>query len=457
MSGLDLIRGTVLVPGDAGYDAAIQRWAINAEKPARYVVCPIDAADVAVALEFGQNEHLAIVVRGGGHSASGASSVDGGLVIDLSRHLAQVRVDPDTKLAYVGGGASWATVDAETTKHGLATVGGTVNKTGVGGLTLGGGYGWLTGEYGLTIDNLVQATVVLADGSVLTVSETSEHSDLFWALRGAGTNFGVVTEFVFSLHPQPNSVYAGTIDLKDSSKLEDFVAAAVEIHNRQNPKAAGSIVYSRRRSDWEPRIWYQCFFNGPKSEAEKLFQPILAIDSITNNAAERPYAEVNSMLNETTDDDRRSRYMKGAGWSSIDGKTARTLFDDFMEGTHGAFRWSISAFEMYPSTAINRVPADSTAFPGRGRHGNHLVICSWRDDPTVTVDMARKFTNKLSNFVQSQQRTDIPIYSNYDTDVGQGERLYGKEKYEKLQKLKKKYDPHQVFRSWFPIAIDQAR
>ena len=151
-----------------------------------------------------------MAIKGGGHNPSGASSVDDGLCIDLSRHFDTARVDPEKRVVYVGGGAIWKTVDHATIAYGLATPGGTVNDTGVGGLTLGGGYGWLTGEHGLVIDNLVQATVVLADGSVVTASSTS-HPDLFWGLRGGGSNFGVVTEFVFKVHPQRKTVFAGPL------------------------------------------------------------------------------------------------------------------------------------------------------------------------------------------------------------------------------------------------------
>src|SRR3954454_2463840 len=139
-----------------------------------------------------------LTVRGGGHSASGAAVVEGAVMLDLSR-LADVRVDPDTRRAHVGGGASWAAVDAATAPHGLAVVGGTISHTGVAGLTLSGGMGWLLAQQGLSCDNLVGATLVTADGRVITASEEVE-PDLFWALRGAGTNFGVVTELVFALH-----------------------------------------------------------------------------------------------------------------------------------------------------------------------------------------------------------------------------------------------------------------
>jgi FAD/FMN-containing dehydrogenase len=177
-----------------------------------------------LAIKFATSNNIPLAIKCGGHNPSGASSISDGLCIDLSRYFDTARVDPDQRLVYVGGGAVWKTVDLATIAHGLATTAGTVNDTGVAGLTLGGGYGWLTGEHGLVIDNLIQATVVLADGSIVTASPTS-HPDLFWALRGGGSNFGVVTEFVLKLHPQRKTVFAGPLIFTPAhiSKLAEAV------------------------------------------------------------------------------------------------------------------------------------------------------------------------------------------------------------------------------------------
>lgn len=191
----------------------------------RYVVFPKDEKDVSEAIKFATANNLPLAVKGGGHNPSGASSIDDGLSFDLNRYFDTARVDPQNRLAYVGGGALWKTVDYAAIEHGLATPGGTVNHTGVGGLILGGGYGYLSAKHGLTIDNLVQATVVLADGSIVTASETS-HPDLFWAIRGAGGNFGIVTEFVLKLHPQRKTVFSGIVVFP--APLLDQVVAVVD-------------------------------------------------------------------------------------------------------------------------------------------------------------------------------------------------------------------------------------
>lgn len=264
MSSFDSFRqtfkGDLVTPSDADYNKAIARWAVNAERKAKIVAFVKDAADVSSALKYAKANNLPVAVRGGGHSASGASSTEGGLVIDLSRHLGGVRVDAEKKLGYIGGGAIWETVDKAAIAHGLATVGGTVNHVSFyfqnsgsiltcvfildwrrrvsylnsiiyrltyifARLILGGGVGWLCGSHGLAIDNLVQvprslclsvlylltapkATIVSADGSIVTANETS-NPDLFWGIRGGGGNFGVCTEFVQKLHPQRATIFSG--------------------------------------------------------------------------------------------------------------------------------------------------------------------------------------------------------------------------------------------------------
>jgi FAD/FMN-containing dehydrogenase len=201
------LRGPLLRPGDEGYDAARAVWngAID-RRPALIARCE-SAADVAQAIGFARGHGLELAVRGGGHNYAGFAVCDGGLMLDLSR-MNRVAVDPAARRAVCGGGATWADVDGATQAHGLATVGGFVSHTGIGGLTLGGGIGWLSRKAGLSADNLVAAEVVTADGRILRAS-AEEHPDLFWALRGGGGNFGVVTSFEYRLHEVGPTVHLG--------------------------------------------------------------------------------------------------------------------------------------------------------------------------------------------------------------------------------------------------------
>ena len=227
------MRGTVITPDDPGYDEA--RAVYNAmidKRPAIIVQC-VDVADVMQGVTFAGANDLPICVRGGGHNAAGLGTCDDGLVIDLGRMNA-VHVNPNTRRVLVEGGAVWGDVDHATQPFGLAVPCGIVSTTGVGGLTLGGGFGYLSRKHGLTIDNLVSADLVLADGSFVTVSET-EHPDLFWAIRGGGGNFGVVTAFEFQAHPV-STVTAGVLFYR-ARQGRGADEALPHLHRQRSPRA----------------------------------------------------------------------------------------------------------------------------------------------------------------------------------------------------------------------------
>jgi FAD/FMN-containing dehydrogenase len=203
------VRGTVCLPGEAGYDAARAIWNAMIDRRPGLVVCCAGAADVMRAVRFARANGLLVAVRGGGHNIAGNAICDGGLMIDLSP-MRSVRVDPTARKAWVGPGATLGDLDKETQAFGLAVPTGINSTTGVAGLTLGGGFGWITRKFGLTIDTLLSADVVTADGELVRASEKA-NSDLFWALRGGGGNFGIVTGFEFQLHPVGPQVLAGLI------------------------------------------------------------------------------------------------------------------------------------------------------------------------------------------------------------------------------------------------------
>src|SRR3954470_20748714 len=200
------LRGTLIQPGDADYDEARKVYNGMIHKKPRLIARCADVADVIRSVNFGRDNNLLVSIRGGGHNAGGLGICDDGLVIDLAP-IKYAHVDPTARTVTAGGGCTWGDVDHATHAFGLATPSGIISTTGVGGLTLGGGIGHLTRKYGLTIDNLISADLVLADGTFVTASEW-QHEDLFWAIRGGGGNFGVVTSFLFKAHPV-HTPYAG--------------------------------------------------------------------------------------------------------------------------------------------------------------------------------------------------------------------------------------------------------
>src|SRR3954463_11827136 len=228
------LEGSALLRDDAGYDEARRVWNGMIDRFPAAVVQARNTNDVIAAVRFAREHDLPIAVRGGGHNAAGLAVIDAGLVIDLSP-MNTVEVDPDKRIARAGGGATWGDFDAATQAYGLATTGGAISMTGVGGLTLGGGLGYLMRMYGLSADNLIGAEVVLADGSVVRTSE-NERPELLWGLRGGGGNFGVVTEFTFRLHPL-DSAYAGLI-----LHPRDRAAAGLRTYREQTTAAPDTLT-----------------------------------------------------------------------------------------------------------------------------------------------------------------------------------------------------------------------
>src|SRR5688500_5235737 len=203
------LHGEVLTSSDRGYDQARRVWNAMVDKRPALIARCADADDIAAAVRFAREQDLAISIRGGGHNVAGLAVSDGGLMIDCAPMKGST-IDPQARTARAEPGVLWGEFDTATQEHGLATVGGVVSTTGIAGLTLGGGQGWLTGKYGLTLDNLLTAEVVTADGERVRAS-AEEHPDLFWALRGAGANFGVVTSFEYRLHPVGPTVLGGMV------------------------------------------------------------------------------------------------------------------------------------------------------------------------------------------------------------------------------------------------------
>ncbi|KAF5333332.1 hypothetical protein D9611_002268 [Ephemerocybe angulata] len=441
---LDEIKGDVVLPNNPDYKKAIARWATNAERKAKIVVFVKDADDIGKALQYAKQEGLPVAVRGGGHNAAGASSVEGGLIVDLSRHLNKVRIDANAKLGYVGGGSVWRTVDEEAMKHGLATVGGTVNHTGVGGLTLGGGYGWLTNRHGLAADNLRQATVVTADGSILTAN-SKENEDLFFAIRGGGGNFGVITEFVYQLHPQRSTVFAGPVIY-----APDSLKKIIEITNRWWPNAGENEAMCQVATvdpEGRPIFVLLMFYNGSESEGRYAYKEFLDVGPIIDLAKEIPFEDLNAMQNAQSGPG-RGAYLKGIKQKAPDfASTLKVLIQAGEISQNQNF---------FPSIIYDLSPRIEPEHPA-------YICLGWGEEKTQEARAtAQKLVDILIEGQKGLSKTEQSGYTNYDTDAalldvgytaGNGDRakLAFSSNYPKLQIIKKKYDPENVFNRWFPI------
>ena len=302
---IDGFRGRLISADHADYDIARAVWNGAIDRRPRLIARCIGTADVVAAVRFARDHDLEIAIRGGGHNVAGTAVCDDGIVIDLSAMRA-VRVDPAGRRAWVQGGALWGDVDHETQAHGLATTGGIVSHTGVAGLTLGGGVGWLMRKHGLTVDNLLAADVVTADGELLRASE-DEHPDLFWALRGGGGNFGVVTSFEFRLHSVGPTVLAGPIlwDASDAREVlrfyRDFVRDAPdELATVVRFGAAPPIPGIPEHLHWRPVVMVGTCYTGPIADGEQVLRPLRAFRvPLLDVVGPTPYVEFQSALDST--------------------------------------------------------------------------------------------------------------------------------------------------------------
>ncbi|RUS35086.1 FAD binding domain protein [Jimgerdemannia flammicorona] len=448
------LQAKVITHADPGYEESIVRWADNAIKPAGLVVQVASAQDVSETIKFAVARHIPLVVKCGGHSTNGHSSTDGGIVIDLHQ-LRNVAVDAERKLIVSGGGALWRDVDAAAAEKGLATVGGTVNHTGVGGLTLGGGYGFLSGQYGLAIDNFVEAEIVLADGSIHTIDE-NRMPDLFWAIRGAGNKFGCVTKvrllagravFTYKAHDIPDKVWGGML-IYPPNQLDALVEASEELMQKSHPKSA-CLLGIARGPDGNPIIIAAPFYQGPESEAQAVFSGFLSLPYVVSTVQMRPYSDMNGLSNDAApfggrkmSTDANVRHMRPA--------TFREAFNSFVQFTDPAIEGSVPGASksvilvlLVPTAAIEARPKDSTAFAFRDPLIDVAVMSVWKDP---------KDDAKISEWARSLQKIFMKdgnpnrMYYNHSDGSEDSAKEVGSN-YERLRELKAKYDSHDVFRS----------
>jgi len=430
------LRGAVVEPADPEYDIArrVHNGMID-KRPAIIARCT-GVADVMAALQFGLAHDLPIAVRGGGHNVAGKAVCDDGIVIDLSQ-MKGMRVDPGNRTARAEAGLTWGEFDRETQAFGLATTGGAVSTTGIAGLTLGGGIGWLQRRHGLTCDNLLSADVVTADGRFLTASET-ENPDLFWGLRGGGGNFGIVTSFEYRLHPL-GQVLGGPV-LHPFEAAQEAFGFFREFMNSAPDEVSGAFGLGPLPDGQRAVFLFVCYAGLPE-EGEKVIAPMRAFGSPLEDLIQpMAYCDVQQAF------DADFPFGLKNYWKS---SNVASLSDDAID-TMAAFMES--APSLMPMVlverlggAVARVPAEATAFGHREAEYDLIIAAIWGDDAEqeAHIDWARSFWDAMQPY-----STDT-VYVNYLSEEGE-ERVraaYGGDHYTRLVELKRKYDPENVFRS----------
>jgi FAD/FMN-containing dehydrogenase len=436
-------RGRVVTPTDPGYDDARRVYnGMHDRRPAAVVEC-IDGADVMATIAAARDSGLDLAVRGGGHSVPGFGTVDEGLVIDLSR-MNSVRVDPESRIAHVGGGATLGDLDHATYPFGLAAPGGVVSTTGVGGLTLGGGIGYLTRSVGLSIDNLLSATVVLADGRQVRASH-DQHEDLFWALRGGGGNFGVVTNFEFRLH-EVGDVVGGPMFFEAAD-----ARAVLECYREYMADAPEQLgcFFGWQIAPELPFIpedrWGDLFcvlvacWNGPHEQAVRVLQPLRAAAEVKAESVElMPFPTLQSAFDGMVPKGMRN-YWKA--------DFIRELTDDAITEhiEHGLKTPHISSsMHLHPiNGAAQRVDADATAFGHRDKSYAPVIVGIWDDaaDDAANIQWVRDYYDAIHPHSGSEGG-----YVNFmSADDGHRAAANYGVNYERLQAVKAAYDPYNLF------------
>ncbi|DAA73872.1 TPA_exp: putative FAD binding oxidoreductase [Trichophyton benhamiae CBS 112371] len=446
----------VLTPSSAGYSKAIARWSNAAVKPAGAVLLATNAEDVSAAVKFAQQYKLDLAVKGGGHSVSGTSSSDGGLVIDLSR-MRHVEVDAECRTITAQGGCLWVDVDEAGGQHGLATVGGTVNHTGIGGLTLGGGYGWLSSKYGLVIDNVLSVTMVLADGRIVKTSATEE-PDLFWAVRGAGHNFGVAVEFVYQAYEQADPVFSGFL-IFPQEKLEAIVDTLNRGMQHPQPDSSTMCIFGTHPGTAEPMVATCIFHRGTEEEGREAFKDLYAIGPVMDGANMIPYSTVNAQVNEMAKHGAR-RNIQGLYFSPpLRPAFARSVMDKYAEkmAADPDMMGTAVIFEYFDMRKCTEVPIESTSCANRGATLNGLLTSRWNDKNNDSAnrqwgrDMQQMFVKEMEQSTSAGSTNEVPQYINYSESSNMSfQKMHGIHA-GRLQKLKGEYDPTGMFGKMCPI------
>jgi FAD/FMN-containing dehydrogenase len=442
---IDGFRGQLISPDDADYDRARAVWNGAIDRHPRLIARCGGPADVIAAVRHAREQNLEIAIRGGGHNVAGTAVCDDGMVIDLSA-MRGVRVDATNRRAWVQGGALWGDVDQETQAHGLATTGGIVSHTGVGGLTLGGGLGWLMRKHGLAIDNLLAVDVVTADGKLLRASE-DEHPDLFWALRGGGGNFGVATSFQFRLHPVGPTVLAGPIlwDTNEATHVLRFYRDFI----REAPDELGTVVRFGttpplaaipEKLHWRPVVLIGTCFSGAIEDGERVLRPLRGFRTpLLDLVGPTPYTGFQSGLDSTVAHG-WNYYWKSTYLPGLDDDLIEVLVTHAFSGTSP--RSYCAMFHL--QGAMGRVAHGATAFGNRQAKHAMTLDAVWRSGEEFgrhDTAWARKFYAALGPYREG-------VYVNFlggDEEPDRVRDAYAESVFTRLVGVKTKYDPENVF------------
>ena len=439
----DRVRGETITPGDLEYEDARRVYNAMIDRRPHVVVRPLGADDVVAAVEFARANDLPVAIRGGGHSVPGFGTADDAVVIDLSE-MQEVDVDPRGRIARAEGGATFGVFNDATHEHGLATTGGIISTTGIGGLTLGGGIGYLARGFGLACDNLVSAEVVTADARRVTASE-SENEDLFWALRGGGGNFGVVTAFEYRLHPV-EQVYGGPIlyELGDAATVLKFYRDYIKDAPRELGgfpawQIAPPLPFIPEDRHGEPFLIFVACWAGPVDQGEAALAPFHEVAPVVAEmVGPMPYPAINSAFDALVPTGLQHYWKANFVKELTDEAIAAHL-------EHGPKVPAVnSTVHIYPiDGAVQDVAPEATAFAYRDANFATVIAGMWPDpaDNDANIGWVRGFSDATAPLSEEGG------YINFMSEDDQGRiRANYKGNYDRLVEIKRKYDPDNTFR-----------
>jgi FAD/FMN-containing dehydrogenase len=446
LEGLEArFEGQLVGPDDQGYDELRQVFNGMIDRHPAVIARCAGADDVAAAVDFARSEGLPLSVYGGGHSVTGHAVCDGGVCIDL-RPMNRVEVDPDARLARVQGGAIWRDIDATTQEHGLAMTGGRNSTTGVGGLALGSGSGWLERKLGLTCDCLRSIEIVTANGDTLTASE-SENAELFWGTRGGGGNFGVVTEFEFELQPIGPTLLGGMLMYPAAMAGEVLRGFRDVISQAPDEVCAGCALISAPPEEFvpepvrgQPVLGMVLCYAGPLDEAEESLRPLRELGPPAMDMVQPiPYVAMQQLIDPPNQPGRRNY------WTADFVAELPDQAIDIVCEQHLSRPSPLSQILLLPGGgAISRVPDDAMAFGQRHAPFNLHILSMWLDP----ADDERNITWTRESGARMKPYTTGRAYLNFIGEEGEDRvrAAFGTETYKRLQSLKDRYDPTNLFR-----------